>query len=303
MVKIFTIISFILSLFSCQISLKKSLEVDSYCSEMRWKSHPELGKKAALDILVIIGKESYWFQLDTGSDTTYLYSKNLKVDKNIKEWKSFRYFEDDVSIAGRKLGLRKIYLLDSMSKGDSTLSTAGTIGTDLLTNKIVMLNFYKNQLCLYNKDSFPKKIVNSSMLLSATMNKGKFILSLSSKLLGRKLPLSYDTGSSALPIFTDKGLWERITKNNKEEVIVNASTWGKITHFISRDSIEDFFIDGYRVNVEKVYYRKDKPNLFKSSGRDDFVGMIGNLPFIKHKWIYLDMTVDKPAFAVSKDLM
>jgi hypothetical protein len=271
------------------------------CSEIHWVDHPELGAKAAMQVPLKVNGKNLLFQLDTGSDTTFLYDTSLiDGDHQVQYVDKFRYVESQVELANRDLGKQKFFLMEEM-KTVKPGEVAGTIGSDLLQNRILLLNFSNSTFCIYENSEIPQTIRDASIEIDALLDRGKFILPISFANPKRDLSVFFDTGSSALAIFTDEDIYRNIsTSESLGGKTIEASVWGKTVPFISSPPQSQPNLKGTPLPIDLVFYRKDKPHLFKSWKRKNIQGLIGNKPFLNRKWIYLVFDAKSPRFGISK---
>ena len=283
---------------------KKQLsELDPTCATYEWESHPQLGPQAAIRVPIEINGHKVVFQLDTGADTSLIYDESQVGDElEVKLDKGFKYIEVPASLANYDLGKPHIYLMKEMNHpaDRGTNGAVGTIGTDLLIGKILLLNFKRKMICIYAQGQLPRELAENSYEVGAELDNGKFIIPLEFPALRQPIPLFLDTGSSALSIFTDMTIWKSLVDATAPQRIISATVWGSAVDFIGASPKSQPSLNGTMLSIERVYYRKDKPTLFAGWNRKHLQGLVGLKPFSNKKWIYLIFDERNPRLGISR---
>lgn len=228
----------------------------------------EYFEKSAMIIPVqILGDTNdYFFQFDTGANTSSIYTGNEHGVNGITP---------TVALEGLKtnLGIIEVDTLSYMSPFvENEKMIIGTIGSNLLKNKIVQIDFL-NQGMIISNELNSEKFNLFPMMLSY----GRPVIELQ---LGKhKYNFLFDTGSSIFELWTTKKIWKKSTLKNLTPSEFSIWSWGQLnTVYTAPLSYEMSFLKCKEVNLNSASYSSNKmyATTFKQAGVQ---GVIGNKPF------------------------
>ena len=223
----------------------------SHTLPLQWKGdslHGQWDPHAALLVPITIPgcPKRFYMQFDTGSPYSLFYGNKLQaIHRKYPAITSLNSMGDSLTHFSFKAGPLiitakqiMVHSFDSSGidwKNNHTPEIIGTLGTDLIDNKVVVIDYPRQQLLI--SDSVP-----------ATFKKGKpagFLFAMRRILLpaeiqGKKTILYFDSGSSAFELLTDKATCNRLAADSLLTVQYPVQSWGKIltAHTIStNDSI------------------------------------------------------------------
>ncbi|KMQ64193.1 hypothetical protein ACM39_16850 [Chryseobacterium sp. FH2] len=226
--------------------------------------------------------KQFYMQLDSGSPTTVFYKNSLlsiqerfSLAKNVKEiFSSFQLGK--MHISSPDFGM-----IDYGNRIDlenpETKNIIGTIGSDLMEKRIIILNF-KDTIA-----SFTDKI-NEKGWSTFEFKKRKILLP--AKIGNENLKLMYDSGTSGYELVIHKESWSqyRISKSNIK--IEKGNAWGKSLTIKSSPAHQEISFGNSALKLSEVTYiegtSKMQNFLMKSAGMQ---GMLGNKIFLNHSLI------------------
>ncbi|KQS46223.1 hypothetical protein ASG38_13145 [Flavobacterium sp. Leaf359] len=227
----------------------------------------------------------FYMQLDLGSPVTVFYKNSLQSVKarfpdRIPEETEKAKIALDFSLRDMKVSSKFFEVLDYGTKADfenpDAQNIIGTLGTDLLEKRIVILDF-KNSRC-----SFSKKREGSGF--ERFEFKKRRIL-IPAVIGNENLKLMYDSGTSGYELIMNKDKWEKYRKGG-EVKIDKGNSWGKILTVMTAASHQKIRFGSKTLQLSEVTYiegtSKAQNFLMKFSGMQ---GMIGNKLFLNRKMI------------------
>lgn len=256
---------------------------------VRWIHDGENSYSALLVPVKITGIDrTFFMQLDSGSPVTVFYKTSLqsiygnsaKVGWKIMDpirvaltftIKDLRITSDHFKLIdyGNKIGLND----------PDTVNIIGTIGTDLLEKRIIILDF-RNNLCSF------MEAVDEVGFSAFKFSKRRVLLP--AKLGDQNIQLLYDSGSSGYGLITDKATWDRFRIPKGKIKTEKGNSWGKELQVISAPADEKIKIAGNDFTLKEITHitgmSKIQILLMQSSGMN---GMTGNSLFLNSK-----MTLD-----------
>ncbi|EDP70022.1 hypothetical protein FBALC1_10832 [Flavobacteriales bacterium ALC-1] len=270
MKKLTLLIFLVLSIFSC----KSQKEIDLKSTTFIWFNDTLNGvafEKTSMHIPVKFKNDSttYYFQFDTGSNKSYLYTgvkSNLKIIKKIKTETELHTSIGNITLLSRKSN--SAYRKDGKK-------FIGTIGSDVLFNKIIEIDFSNQKINVLNK--YKKENYNLDLM---KLSYGRPAINL--KIMNKKYQFLYDTGSSLFDLWTDKKHWEKWKKNDSDISEFPISSWGKI-NTAYKSKINDSIIAENHLNIDLKYiWYNSNQNFKKGFKKAKVSGLIGNRPFLQH---------------------
>ena len=178
-------------------------------------------------------------QFDLGADLTmfygntiapYLEKYNLLRSKLIREdeyqWLTGVTLSlDKVLFKAKKVFIRKGYG-DNMTADSTTTHTVkliGTIGADLVQNKVLVIDYKKSRLCIV--DQLAKQMTDQVKFISYTSDqKGRVILPL--QIGDRPMDALFDTGNSLFGFTSTKENWLALCDTAKVTKYEQLTSWG-----------------------------------------------------------------------------
>lgn len=242
-------------------------------TDFTWKNktlNNELFEKSSMHIPVKFEGDStvYYFQFDTGSNKSFLYTgpkSNVKILERIKTKTKLSTSIGDVVLLPRKSNSTYV---------ENGKIFIGTIGSDILKDQIIEIDFIKQKLIvldeydLYDYNLFEMKLSYGRPVMRFTIEDEDY-------------SFLYDTGASLFDLWTTQKLWSewQIQSSDKDEFPI--SSWGKIN--ISYRSLFDNPNKDNEVMSKLKYIWYNSNNNFEKTFKDAGVhGIIGNRPFLEN---------------------
>jgi hypothetical protein len=210
---------------------------------------------------------TYYFQLDTGSDQTFLYDfdslhMNLPLNLLIEN-----EFKSDIGLLKTvKLNTKNCYLEDGRLH-------IGTLGADFFINKIIEIDFPRQQIKFlqsYDSTSFQIKKMKLSY--------GRPVIQIERQ--NKTYDFMFDTGSSLFELWTTKSLWNKFREKSANVDEFPISSWGTINSTY-RSALNRSISVGFcnSIKITHVWYNSNKKFTqgFRTLNID---GIIGNKPFL-----------------------
>lgn len=156
----------------------------------------------------------------------------------------------------------------------------GTIGSDWLQNRTVMINYPKKLIVLnyevpgkYQDNMTDFTYVQNSILLPVTIN-------------GEKTVLFFDTGSSAFSLLTAKETALAMADKDAPTLRYPVQSWGRTMYANSLPSSDSIEVNKLKIALERVTYMEgaseSQVNRMLQLG---IGGMTGNKLFLKHRLV------------------
>jgi hypothetical protein len=242
----------------------------------QWHEEVISGKhldKAAIYILVTLDglSHKFYMQFDLGSDATMIYGNAIKP--YLHEYESLKskitelegdkqYFKDiELKIGEHSIGKQTILYrkgvgnsLGKRALNQSEAVLIGTIGTDIFTGKILVIDYPNKRICVTNE--IPEKYT-STPLQSFKTKYGKVVIAVDMD--GKKKDLLYDTGSSIFAIATTEENADIISeKTNVDSFDIYA--WGKRYMVYGRPITSTVTLGEKQLKPALVYFDKKGHN-------------------------------------------
>lgn len=234
-------------------------------------------EKTSMHIPVQFYEDSstYYFQFDTGSNRSFLYT-----DHGISE----ELTKSLTSASGHKASIGEIQLLKTNSNQAYTKNGKryiGTIGADLFKDKVVEIDFVNQFLTIHSSyDS------TQFHWIAMKTNRGRPVLQF--VIEGAEYDFLFDTGSSLFELWTTKKLWKKWMDVESDIKEFPISSWGEI-NTASRAKLKAHTAYSLcpEIQLEAVWFNSSK-KFAKNFKRMGVSGIIGNKPFLKHS-VLLDL--------------
>jgi hypothetical protein len=218
---------------------------------LQWKGdslHGQWEPHAALLIPVTIPgcPKTLYMQFDTGSPYSLFYRNKLQaihrrypaiaaLQKPGDTLANLSFKTGPLTITARQIAVQ---LFDSSGidwNNKHSLPIIGTLGTDLIDNKVVAIDYTHQQLIIGDSLSTP---YNSSSPASFIYAMRRILLP--ATIGGKKTILYFDSGSSAFELLTDQATCRKLTADSSQPIPYPVQSWGKtLTAYtiVTNDSI------------------------------------------------------------------
>lgn len=215
-----------------------TLPAGAYTLPLQWKGDSLHGKwepHAALLIPVTIPgcPRTFYMQFDTGSPYSLFYRDKLQAIhrqypsitalRNIGDSLMDFYFKAGaLAITARQIAVQAFDTTRIDWKNKRSLTIIGTLGTDLIDNKVIAIDYSRRQLII--GDSLPAAYKGTAP--------GSFVYAMRCILLpamiqGKKTILYFDSGSSAFELLTDRATCLKLAADSSRPVQYPVQSWGK----------------------------------------------------------------------------
>lgn len=195
----------------------------------QWNPH------AALLIPVTIPgcPHTFYMQFDTGSPYTLFYGNKLQAIhrkypaitalRNIGDsLGNFLFKAGPLTITARQVPVRTFDSIAIDWKNNRMPIIIGTLGTDLIDNKVAVIDYPREQLHL--SDSIPAAFQKGNTTgFHFSMRR----ILLPAEVAGKKTILYFDSGSSAFELLTDKATCSKLAADTSLTVRYPVQSWGK----------------------------------------------------------------------------
>lgn len=250
---------------------------------------------------------SMYMQFDTGAPHTVLNGKSLeslkKLGLSVEEiiQDETRYVKDFFfEMGANQIQVEQIKIIENYGTPFDSNDTLrrikiGTIGADILADKITAIDFQQQQIHFYKERTSAMQALPTFQSFDF---KGRRLM-LPATIRGKKRKLFYDSGSSAFGLITAKSRYKKYTDKNVPEIKYDANSWGNsipVTHKATDMKME---IGGLSLGLKRVSYVDMYPRVqgwiapFSKIG-----GWLGNKPFTEHI-LFLDTKAEE--FLVVED--
>lgn len=211
----------------------------NYTLPLQWKGdslHGQWEPHAALLVPVYLPgcPTQFYMQFDTGSPYSLFYINKLQAIH--RKYPAIQYLQTirdslkDIHFTAGKLSIkaRAIAVNQFDSSGidwnDKTNpEIIGTLGTDLIENKVVMIDYPRQQLLI--GDSLPADLQHNLTLTDFMFMQRRILLF--ATLLNKKTILYFDSGSSAFSLLTDQATCLKLSADSTPPVRYPVQSWNK----------------------------------------------------------------------------
>jgi len=222
------LITLTLIMISC--NKKNNFEKQINWTNFYFKSDTVYGKyydKSSMFIQVKLENDTtkYEMQFDTGANMTEFYENSIreinsvasKIDTfNVNQYSTaVKLFLGNYKSQVSAFPIRKNW-------GEKNSKLIGTIGTNEFKNKILVIDYPKEQIAIL--DSIPSEYKSEYEFTNFDNPEGQVYLK--SKINDSIFTFLFDTGSSTTPIITTIPLYEKFTGKNKTDIdTIKANSW------------------------------------------------------------------------------
>jgi len=168
----------------------------------------------------------FTLQFDSGASSSYLHAPALKSlrklgislpDTSIGKKRFIKQLDFDLGgcqVNANMMGIYEGYGQQFTKEDTGRYINIGTIGSDFLTDRIVVVDFINHTLQLF--EDRPSWMDTISGFQSFSFDGRRFMLP--ATIRGKSLELFYDSGSSAYGLITSKDRYDHFTKDDKDEI-------------------------------------------------------------------------------------
>ena len=228
----------------------------------------KLFEKSSMHIPVRFENDTttYYFQFDTGSNKSFLYTgskSDPKIIDSIKTNTQLFTSVGDVVLLSKKSN--NTYVKDGKT-------FIGTIGSDILQNQIIEIDLIKQKLNVLSEYDLQEYNIYKMKL-----SRGRPVMSFTIE--GEEYSFLYDTGSSLFDLWTTQKLWLEWKSESSVADEFPISSWGKINTSY-RSLFENPDTNNELMNQMKYIWYNSNDNFEKTFKDADVHGIIGNRPFL-----------------------
>lgn len=310
MTRILLLILVFYTLTSCNPSKKTEEKTDLPWTPFYWVGNDIEGKhydKFAIYLSVSLNdsKQETFAQLDLGSSNSMLYENPTNELQRLGQLKTFNrdtiqldslqrkeYFQTQdlkLTFNGQLINQKDILVRKNYGENYNSASknltdkSVGTIGVDFFKNKILVIDYPNERLCIV--DSIPSSFATAVNWQDCKFKGGSPLITLN--IGGTDKNFIFDTGSSLFALLTTKDIYNNITENTKTDTL-NVPSWGSILTVIGRPIKDDVKIGKLVLPKEKAYFflQQEIEGQFQAAGIDGLTGnklFLGNTIFIDFK--------------------
>lgn len=273
-----------------------------------WNADSINGKRdenAALLIPVKLDNcpRQFYMQFDLGSPYSVFYTNKLtaigarykgavSVSDTAKTLNGFSFNLSGVKIKASEIVLRKVGN-GGISRDDKQIEIIGTLGTDLLDNREVLIDYPGRSITInfHPTDSLPLADVyyaRRSILFPATV-------------AGKKTILYFDTGSSAFELLTNKETAQSLSISDAKPFSYKVNSWGKMLDATTLPVTGIVEIGNAKLPLKNATYIEGASDAqVQQMMRMGIGGMTGNKLFL-HSILFLDLKKKKVAVLPGKE--
>lgn len=242
-----------------------------------------------------------YMQFDFGCPYSILYYKTAKsIQKKYPNFKLKRDAEDrkhafevsfslgNLTVKAPKMRLRN-YGKAVNWNNPAEIIIIGTIGTDFLERKQVMVDFKNSLVNVFDK--LPDNQHDKLQMIDFSFDERRIYLS--GMLNNDQKKFMYDSGCSAYSLITDAKTWNTLKVPNTKSIVHQGNSWGHKLQVLTNPSKHQIGFGNVKVPLRTVTHVKGAPWTQKIMMRlSGMGGMIGNHIF-KENTIYIDAKNEK----------
>ncbi|MFH2050641.1 MAG: hypothetical protein ABIJ12_14500 [bacterium] len=263
-------------------------------------------KAAILVPIEILGiKRKLYAQLDTGADFSCLYGNilrklGLEVDSLSEPFIKFKW--NNIEDKNTSFDSTDYYKWDidydiDLNSDSTTIIKVGTIGLNLIIDKILIMDFPKSKFTVLSDTSEIQSLLNDNVYYAdATIEYNKFYVDVC---LGEDTikTVRYDSGSSMFMLILPLDLWKNATGLSGDEEIIerdSVPSWGKYVQIKTAPAHNDLLFGPIHVA---------KPKITCVDWEDSYsrqMKLMGNAPFYDKYVVVVDCIRQKFGICRSK---
>lgn len=263
-----------------------------------WKADSINGKwdeHAAMLIPVRLDNcpQKFYMQFDLGVPSSLFYTNKMLavrdrfakvIDMNDTTAKltTISFFTGKTKLLAREIALKQAGT-DGINWKEGTTEIIGTLGTDLIDNRLVIIDYPGKKLLINVPGSDTGKLKMNSLIYS-----GRRIL-FPSIIKGKRTILYFDTGSSAFELLTDKETAQSLSIHNAIPVIFKVNSWGRTLEATSLPTNDSLQMGDLKLPVKyATFIEGASDSQIKQMMKLGIGGMTGNKLFIQSR-LLLDL--------------
>lgn len=228
----------------------------------------------------------FYMQFDTGSPYSMLYRNKLKaignryaqlgqISDTVGKLQQFTFNVGNTTILAKEIAVQQ-FDSTNLNWNKNAIEIIGTLGTDLIDNKVVLINYPKKYILITNNNGMEK----GGAAWSAFIYERRRIL-LPFSIRGEKKIAYFDTGSSAFELLTDKATAMLLSSPDAIPASQEVQSWGRLLKAISVQTADSIEIASQKLPLRSITYMEGvsdaQINTMKKSG---IGGMTGNKLFL-----------------------
>ena len=226
----------------------------------------------------------FYMQLDTGAPSTVFYRTSLQsILETHPAAFAIEAGKQEVglgfAIGGLDIRSPRFALLDYGSKVESgnpqAANIIGSIGTDLLEKRVLVLDFRQDECAFL-------RAVPEAGFAEFQFKKRRILLP--ARIGDQPRTLLYDSGSSGYALLTGKQEWDRLKTPGGQVKLEKGNSWGRTLKVMTAPADQGLTIAGATLPLTEVTYvegmSKMQEWLMRSSGMQ---GMVGNKLLLGHR--------------------
>ncbi|MET3877630.1 hypothetical protein [Chitinophaga sp. OAE865] len=229
--------------------------------------------------------KQFYMQFDTGSPYSLFYRNKLKsinsrypqsvqVTDTTTMLPQFRFTAGSTEILAKEITVQQ-FDSTGINWHQDTMEIIGTLGTDFIDNKTVIINYPGKYLSIGSNIEANDHLgwsdfiyVRRSILLPASIKEKNTLV-------------YFDTGSSAFELLTNKETAIALSSLNAVTTIAEVQSWGKTLKAVNVQTDDTITIASQKIPLQKVTYiegvSESQVNAMKKMG---IGGMVGNGLFL-----------------------
>jgi hypothetical protein len=229
----------------------------------------------------------FYMQFDTGARLSLLYTEKVndiraKYSKSLGKDSSSKLLNQQFSIASKNILAKEIVLRTQSGKGinwknNKGIEVIGTLGMDLIENKVLVMNYPGKKLIIAN--AIPAGL-NSQLKLSKFMLISNSIL-LPVELQQKKVILYFDSGSSAYELLTNKATCLALSTPDAKPVTQQVRSMDKMLTAVIYPTRDSITLASQKLPIKRATYMEGVSNSqVEQMMKLGMGGMTGNQLFI-----------------------
>jgi hypothetical protein len=232
-----------------------------------------------------------YMQFDTGAPYTLLYSNPLNalqarypalrraIAVPADTLRNFRFNLGESQVLMRRIPVRSNMGASSLPADSTALFIIGTLGTDALDGRVLVLDYVRQQFQLASQ--VPDTLVARTTFVPLEFDSRRLMLQ--AQVQGEVKQLLFDSGSSAFALLTNPDTYRKLARPGAQEQTASVNSWGKklTSHTIPTAAVMQ--VGAATLPLRTASYMEGmnwwQKLLMSSSGMS---GMLGNEPFSRH---------------------
>lgn len=227
-----------------------------------------LFEKTAMHLPVRFSNDTttYYFQLDTGSEESFIYCGNLISQETLNLLNK----SDSIQTSIGKLHFAKLETQKIVEENGRIF--CGTIGSDFFATKIIEIDYLKQEIHILQSYS-----LQNYQLESLKTSFGRPMISIQTPT--HTYDFLFDTGSSLFELWTSKKLWKTMKEPNGDVLEFPINSWGILNNAYRANTRSGITCMHSEVEIQTIWYNSNK-QFAKDFKSIDIAGIIGNKPFL-----------------------